>query len=40
MARSMTSSSLVVEVWAVIEGIFYVILFLHRKYLNSLMVFV
>jgi hypothetical protein len=36
MSRSMTSSSLVVEVWAVIEGIFYVILFLHRKYLNSL----
>jgi hypothetical protein len=36
MARSMTSSSLVVEVWAVIEGVFYVILFLHRKYLNSL----
>ncbi len=36
MARSMTSSSLAVEVWAAIEGIFYVILFLHRKYLNSL----
>jgi hypothetical protein len=36
MARSMTSSSFAVEVWAVIEGIFYVILFLHRKYLNSL----
>jgi hypothetical protein len=36
MARSMTSSSFAVEVWAVIEGLFYVILFLHRKYLNSL----
>jgi pimeloyl-ACP methyl ester carboxylesterase len=35
-ARTMTSSSLAVEVWAVIEGIFYVILFLHRKWLNSL----
>jgi hypothetical protein len=36
LARTMTSSSWTVEVWAVIEGIFYVILFLHRKYLNSL----
>lgn len=35
-ARTMRSSSLVVEVWAVIEGMFYVILFLHRKWLNSL----
>lgn len=25
-----------VEVWAVVEGIFYIILFLHRKWLNSL----
>ena len=36
VARTMRSSSLTVEVWAVIEGIFYVILFLHRKWLNSL----
>ena len=36
MARTMTSSSWTVEAWAVIEGVFYVILFLHRKYLNSL----
>ncbi|KAL7539159.1 hypothetical protein ACHAXR_009065 [Thalassiosira sp. AJA248-18] len=36
MARTMRSSSLAVEVWAVIEGVFYVILFLHRKWLNSL----
>ncbi len=36
LARSMTSSSFAVEVWAIIEGIFYVVLFLHRKYLNSL----
>eukprot|EP00571_Detonula_confervacea_P013703 CAMPEP_0172307942 /NCGR_PEP_ID=MMETSP1058-20130122/8690_1 /TAXON_ID=83371 /ORGANISM="Detonula confervacea, Strain CCMP 353" /LENGTH=835 /DNA_ID=CAMNT_0013020259 /DNA_START=180 /DNA_END=2687 /DNA_ORIENTATION=- len=35
-ARTMRSSSLAVEVWAVVEGIFYVILFLHRKWLNSL----
>lgn len=35
-AQTMTSSSLAVEVWAVIEGIFYVVLFLHRKWLNSL----
>jgi hypothetical protein len=35
-ARTMTSSSWLVEAWAVIEGIFYVILFWHRKYLNSL----
>eukprot|EP00581_Thalassiosira_minuscula_P014098 CAMPEP_0183720086 /NCGR_PEP_ID=MMETSP0737-20130205/12798_1 /TAXON_ID=385413 /ORGANISM="Thalassiosira miniscula, Strain CCMP1093" /LENGTH=743 /DNA_ID=CAMNT_0025949897 /DNA_START=717 /DNA_END=2948 /DNA_ORIENTATION=+ len=32
----MTSSSPAVEVWAVIEAIFYVILWLHRKWLNSL----
>lgn len=36
MARTMRSSSKAVEVWAVIEGVFYVILFLHRKWLNSL----
>jgi len=36
IARTMTSSSFIVEVWASIEGIFYVILFLHRKWLNSL----
>lgn len=35
-AQTMKSSSLAVEVWAVIEGVFYVILFLHRKWLNSL----
>eukprot|EP00584_Thalassiosira_punctigera_P009881 CAMPEP_0172533364 /NCGR_PEP_ID=MMETSP1067-20121228/6095_1 /TAXON_ID=265564 ORGANISM="Thalassiosira punctigera, Strain Tpunct2005C2" /NCGR_SAMPLE_ID=MMETSP1067 /ASSEMBLY_ACC=CAM_ASM_000444 /LENGTH=737 /DNA_ID=CAMNT_0013318001 /DNA_START=524 /DNA_END=2740 /DNA_ORIENTATION=+ len=32
----MRSSSPAVEVWAVIEGVFYVILFLHRQWLNSL----
>ena len=36
IARTMTSSSFVVEVWAGVEGVFYVILFLHRKWLNSL----
>ena len=36
IARTMTSSSFAVEVWAAIEGVFYVILFLHRKWLNSL----
>ena len=36
MARTMRSSSLAVEAWAVIEGIFYVCLVLHRKWLNSL----
>ena len=36
IAQTMTSSSFTVEVWAVIEGIFYIVLFLHRKYLNSL----
>lgn len=36
IARTMTSSSLLVETWAAIEGVFYVILFLHRKWLNSL----
>jgi len=35
-ARTMRSSSAAVEVWAVIEGIFYVILCLHRRWLNSL----
>lgn len=35
-ARTMRSSSPVVEIWAVIEAVFYVILFLHRKWLNSL----
>ncbi len=36
LAREMRSSSFLVEAWAIIEGIFYVILFLHRKWLNSL----
>jgi len=36
VARTMTSSSFAIEVWAAIEGVFYVILFLHRKWLNSL----
>lgn len=31
VARTMTSSSFIIEVWAAIEGVFYVILFLHRK---------
>jgi len=35
-ARTMRSSSLCVEIWAVIEGIFYVILVSHRYWLNSL----
>ena len=35
-AQTMRSSSLLVEVWAVIEGIFYVILYFHRMWLNSL----
>lgn len=35
-ARTMRSSSPAVEAWAVVEGIFYVILVLHRCWLNSL----
>jgi hypothetical protein len=31
-----TSGSFIVEVWAAIEGLFYVILFLHRKVCLSL----
>ena len=36
VARTMTCSSFIVEVWAAIEGLFYVILFLHRKVCLSL----
>ena len=36
IARTMRSSSLAVEVWAIIEGVFFVCLFLHRRWLNSL----
>ena len=36
LARTMRSSSFTVEVWAVIEGIFYIVLWLHRYWLNSL----
>ena len=35
-ARTMTSSSLAIEVWAAVEGVFFVILFMHRQWLNSL----
>lgn len=36
IARTMRSSSLAVEVWAIVEGVFFVCLFLHRLWLNSL----
>lgn len=36
IAHTMKQSSPMVEWWAVIEGIFYIVLFAHRKWLNSL----
>ena len=36
IAHTMKQSSPMVEWWAVIEGLFYIVLFAHRKWLNSL----